>query len=81
MEKSKILQELEETFRIFFKNDSIVLTNETVADDIEYWDSLSHIELINTIEKKLNNAIFSLCFKFLQSEKQQNVNKIITTIM
>ncbi len=49
-----ILKELETVFKQFFKNDLIILKNETVADDIEYWDSLTHIELINTIEKQFN---------------------------
>lgn len=49
-----ILEELQTVFKQFFKNDLIILKNETVADDIEYWDSLTHIELINTIEKQFN---------------------------
>ncbi len=49
-----ILKELETVFKQFFKNDLIILKNETVADDIAYWDSLTHIELINTIEKQFN---------------------------
>ncbi len=76
MEKSKILQELEETFRIFFKNDSLVLTNETVADDIEYWDSLSHIELINTIEKKYN-----ITFNFNDVLSFETVGDMVNSIL
>ena len=52
--RDNILKELETVFKHFFKNDLIILNNETVADDIEYWDSLTHIELINTIEKQFN---------------------------
>lgn len=51
MEKNQILEEVQEIFRDVLDNEDIVLANETVADDIEEWDSLSHIQLIVAIEK------------------------------
>lgn len=51
MEKNQILEEVQEIFRDVLDNEEIVLANETVADDIEEWDSLSHIQLIVAIEK------------------------------
>ena len=75
MEERNILQELEETFRIFFKNDSIILTIETMADDIEYWDSLSHIGLINTIEKQ-----YSLTFNFNDVLSFETVGDMVNCI-
>ena len=51
MEKTQILTEVQNIFRDILDNDDIILTPETVADDIEDWDSLSHIQLIVAIEK------------------------------
>lgn len=51
MEKNQILEEVQEIFRDVLDNEEIELANETVADDIEEWDSLSHIQLIVAIEK------------------------------
>ena len=51
MEKQKILEDVQEIFRDILDNEEIVLTYESAADDIEEWDSLSHIQLIVAIEK------------------------------
>lgn len=54
MEKNEILSRLEEVFRDVLDNEDIELTKTTTADDIEEWDSLSHIQLIVAIEKAFN---------------------------
>jgi acyl carrier protein len=70
-----ILEELQTVFKQFFKNDLIILKNETVADDIEYWDSLTHIELINTIEKQ-----FNITFTFNEVLSFETVGEMIICI-
>lgn len=51
MDKKQILAETQEIFRDVLDNEEIEINFETVADDIEEWDSLSHIQLIVAIEK------------------------------
>lgn len=70
-----ILQKLESIFKLFFKNDQIILKNDTVADDIEYWDSLTHIELINTIEKE-----FNITFTFNEVMSFETVSEMVNCI-
>ncbi len=70
-----IIEELQTVFKQFFKNDLIILKNETVADDIEYWDSLTHIELINTIEKQ-----FNITFTFNEVLSFETVGEMIICI-
>lgn len=49
-----IKEKLEPVFRSVFGDDDIVLSPEMTADDIDGWDSLTHINLIIAIEKALS---------------------------
>ncbi len=47
-----ILEPLNEIFCEVFDDDDIELTPEMTADDVDGWDSLSHVNLIVTIETR-----------------------------
>ena len=51
MDKNQILADVQEIFRDVLDNEDLEISFETVADDVEEWDSLSHIQLIVAIEK------------------------------
>ena len=51
MERSEILAKVEEIFREELEVDDLVLTDETTADDVEEWDSLSHVQLVAAMEE------------------------------
>lgn len=46
----KFDERLTQVFRTVFNNDTIELTPDMTADDIEEWDSFSHINLILAVE-------------------------------
>ena len=75
MEKSQILDEVQAIFREVLDNEEIVLANETTADDIEEWDSLTHIQLIVAIEKH-----FKIRFTSREILSWQNVGQLIGSI-
>ena len=50
MNRNEIMKKITEIFHDVFDDESIVLSDSTTADDIEDWDSLSHITLISEIE-------------------------------
>lgn len=75
MEKNQILAEVQEIFRDVLDNEEIVLANETVADDIDEWDSLTHIQLIVAIEKH-----FKIKFTSKEILSWQNVGEMIDCI-
>jgi len=75
MEKNQILEEVQEIFREVLDNEEIVLANETTADDIEEWDSLTHIQLIVAIEKH-----FKIKFTSKEILSWQNVGEMIDCI-
>lgn len=51
MDRNDILKRVEEIFREELELDDLVLTDETTADDVEEWDSLSHVQLVVALEK------------------------------
>ena len=52
MTHEEIMQKLNAIFQDIFDDDSIVVTESTTADDIDEWDSLEHINLVDTVEKE-----------------------------
>ena len=45
-----VVDRLTEVFRVTFGDETIVLDRAMTADDVEAWDSVSHITLIYAIE-------------------------------
>lgn len=70
-----IIEELQDIFIDIFDDDEIVLTNETTSEDIEDWDSLTHMQLIVAIEKKYN-----IRFTTAEIKKAGNVGEFIQII-
>ncbi len=76
MEKSEVIIKLTGIFRTVFNNDTLVLSDELTANDVDKWDSLSHMILISEIEKG-----FSIQFKLKDLNKMRNVGDMINTIL
>jgi acyl carrier protein len=51
MERNDIMNRVQEVFRDELELEDLVLTDETTADDVEEWDSLSHVQLVVALEK------------------------------
>jgi acyl carrier protein len=75
MERSEIFKKVNEIFCDELDNDDIVLSDGTTADDVEEWDSLSHVQLIVAIEKAFD-------IKFTSNEilSWNNVGELIDSI-
>jgi acyl carrier protein len=70
-----ILSQLTIIFRDILDNKEISLNDHTTADDIEEWDSLSHIQLIVGIEKH-----FRIRFKTAEITTFKNVGELHRSI-
>lgn len=51
MTREEIFEGLNEVFQDVFDDDTIAVTENTTAEDIEDWDSLEHINLILAVEE------------------------------
>ena len=69
------LELLTPIFRQVFDDESIVLTRETTADDIEAWDSLSHINLVAAVEMS-----FKVRFALGELQSLKNVGHLVDLI-
>ena len=57
MTREQVYERLNGVFREVLDDESIELVDETVADDVDGWDSFEHINLIMGIEKEFNFKI------------------------
>jgi acyl carrier protein len=69
------LGKLTPIFHQVFEDDSIVLKREITADDIDGWDSLSHINLVLAIE-----MAFKIRFALGELQALKNVGDMVDLI-
>lgn len=52
MSREELYERLNEVFRDVFDDDDITVNDATTAKDVDGWDSLEHINLINAVEQE-----------------------------
>lgn len=75
MDKLEILKSVQDIFQDILDIEDIELTEKTTAEDVEEWDSLSHIQLVVAIEKS-----FGIKFTSKEIMSWQNVGDMIECI-
>jgi len=68
-------EQLNSIFCKVFDDKDIKITNETTANDIDEWDSLSHVNLVVAIERS-----FGIKFKNSEIIKWKNVGQMLDSI-
>ncbi len=74
MKETEIYEKLCEVFEEVF-DEEIKVSAETTAEDVEDWDSLSHITLIAAVEEA-----FGIKFKMKEVSAMKNVGEMVTII-
>ncbi len=76
MQKSDIIAKLVEIGIDIFDNEDVELTETTTADEVEGWDSLTHIQFVVEIEKA-----FKIRFASREIQGWKNVGEMVDTIL
>ena len=75
MERNNILKRVEEIFREELEIEDLELNDETTAEDVDGWDSLSHIQLVAAME-----GAFGIEFSSREILSWNNVGDLIDSI-
>ena len=75
MDTREIYTRLDRVFQDVFDDDSIHVSANTTATDIEDWDSLEHITLISAVERE-----FRMKFKMGEISSMKNVGEMVSII-
>lgn len=76
MERQEIFEKLNEVFEdVLDLDETPNLSDDTSANDIEEWDSLSHVQLVVAVEKA-----FKVKFTSAEIMKWQNVGQMVDSI-
>lgn len=75
MTNAEIQQQLTAVFRDIFDDPKLELSDSTTAQDVENWDSITHVDLIGAVEKS-----FSVRFTVKDIRSLRNVGDFIRLI-
>lgn len=75
MNKEEILSKVKGAFVSVLEHDNFQLTDETTADDVDGWESITHMMIISEVEKS-----FGIKFKLMDLMNMNNVGDLIKTI-
>lgn len=75
MDQTAITEKLTEVFRDVFDDDTLLVSRSMTAEDVEEWDSLSHIRLIVSAEQA-----FGVRFTSSEITDLENVGEFIDLV-
>jgi acyl carrier protein len=75
METEEIKARLTPIFRDVFSDSALVVSESMTANDVEKWDSISHINMIYAVEKA-----FGVTFSIKDARSMKNVGDFIQLI-
>jgi len=75
MTREEILSQVTTVFTSILEHSNFELKNETTADDVDGWESITHMMLISEIEK-----VFKIKFKLMDLMNMDTVGDLLDTI-
>lgn len=75
MEKNEILAKLQDIIRETVDDEDVIITAETIASDIDGWDSLAHVIIVGEIRNEFGVKLTSSEIATLE-----NVGAMVETI-
>lgn len=75
MSNEELLADLQEIFQDVLDQPDLILTPQSNAENVPDWDSLAHVNLITSIEKK-----YKVKFALGELQELKNVGDMITLL-
>lgn len=75
MDNKLLIEKLTTIFHEVFNDNSIVLRDEMTANDVDNWDSLTHMLMISKVEEE-----FGVKFKLKELNKLKKVGDLISIV-
>lgn len=75
MSREEILYQVSNVFADILDEDNITLSESSTADDVEGWDSLTHVQVVVAVERK-----FKIRFTAKEIQSWKNVGEMIDSI-
>ena len=69
------IEDLSEVFKAVFDDDELDITEESSANDVEGWDSMTHVLLLSAIEEQ-----FGIEFNHKEVRKFQTVGDLLDSV-
>ena len=76
MTREEVYERLNAVFADVFDDEELTVNDETTAADVEGWDSLMHITLIDAVEEE-----FDISFDMKTIVKLKNVGEMVDCIL
>lgn len=76
MTREEVYERLNAVFADVFDDDELTVNDETTAADVDGWDSLMHITLIDAVEEE-----FDIGFDMKTIVKLKNVGEMVDKIL
>ncbi|WP_308991965.1 acyl carrier protein [Mariniflexile litorale] len=75
MNKEDILIKIRKAFSSVLEHENFQLTDQTTAEDVDGWESVTHMMIINEIETK-----FEIKFELMDLMSLENIGDLIKAI-
>lgn len=70
-----IMEQLNQVFQVVFADENLRVTETTIPEEVDGWDSLQHINLLSMLEEE-----FGIQFDVDQIVSMENVGDIVKAI-
>lgn len=75
MDKTEILKSINAILCDIFNDPNLVVTENTSAQQIERWDSITHVNILMTVERS-----FGVRFSLGEIKKLRNVGEMVSLV-
>lgn len=76
MNRTEVFEKIKDICKDVFEDDSLVLCEASTAKDVEGWDSLTHLSLVNELEET-----FDVAFTLDEITGSKNLGELLNALM